>query len=141
MAGEENKSKVKSKGATKAKSEKSASNTVRKAKSTSASNSQAKSKVKANAEISPETGKRGGTKKEPTAKTASRKKPGAERKSKSTAQELTVILKRSGIGRPKDQRATLTGLGFKRLNQKIVVSDTPEVRGMIRKVAHLVEVQ
>ena len=38
------------------------------------------------------------------------------------------------------QRATLRGLGFRRLNQVVEVEDTPSVRGMIKKVPHLVVV-
>ncbi len=47
---------------------------------------------------------------------------------------------KSGINRPKDQKATLVALGFKRLNQVIEKEGTPQVMGMINKVAHLVEV-
>ncbi len=54
--------------------------------------------------------------------------------------EIRIVLKRSGIGRSKDQKATIRGLGFKRLNQTLTLKDTPEVRGMIRKISHLVEV-
>jgi large subunit ribosomal protein L30 len=53
---------------------------------------------------------------------------------------VTVTLVRSGICTPKDQKATLKGLGFRRLNQSVVREDSPAVRGMIRKVRHLVEV-
>lgn len=47
----------------------------------------------------------------------------------------------SSIGRHKDQRATLVGLGLKRLHKTVVLEDTPSIRGMIRKVAHLVKVE
>ena len=50
--------------------------------------------------------------------------------------KLTQI--KSGIGRPERQRATLRGLGLKKLNQVSTITDTPEVRGMLNKVAHLV---
>jgi len=53
---------------------------------------------------------------------------------------ITVRWKRSGIGRPEDQRKTIQGLGFKRLNQTLVLPDRPEIRGMIDRVIHLVEV-
>lgn len=53
---------------------------------------------------------------------------------------LTVTLKRSAIGRPQDQRATLKGLGIRRLNQTVVLEDTPSIRGMVKKVIHLLEV-
>ena len=48
---------------------------------------------------------------------------------------------RSPIGRPKNQRATLTGLGLDKLNRTRVLEDTPAVRGMIEKVRHLVRVE
>jgi large subunit ribosomal protein L30 len=53
---------------------------------------------------------------------------------------LRVRLVRSGICTPKDQKATLLGLGLRRLNQEVVRPDTPSIRGMIHKVRHLVEV-
>ena len=54
---------------------------------------------------------------------------------------LTVTQVRSPIGRPKDQRQTLVGLGLNKLNRTKVLEDTPAVRGMIRKVEHLVRVE
>ena len=47
----------------------------------------------------------------------------------------------SPIRRPKDQRATLVGLGLNKLNRTRVLEDTPAVRGMIRKVRHMVRVE
>ena len=47
----------------------------------------------------------------------------------------------SPIRRTKDQRATLIGLGLNKMNRSRELEDTPEVRGMIRKVHHMVEVQ
>ena len=47
----------------------------------------------------------------------------------------------SPIGKPKDQRATLIGLGLNKLNKVSVLEDTPSVRGLIRKVQHLVKVE
>lgn len=47
---------------------------------------------------------------------------------------------RSTINRPKDQKATIVALGFKKLNQVIEHDDTPQIQGMIKKVSHLVEV-
>lgn len=61
-------------------------------------------------------------------------------KKKSSTNTVTITLKRSAIGRPKDQKAALVGMGFKRLHQSVVLKDTPETRGMIRKVSHLVTV-
>ncbi len=48
---------------------------------------------------------------------------------------------RSEIGFDRRQRATLRGLGLKRLNQRVELEDTPSVRGMIDKVKHLVVVE
>ena len=47
----------------------------------------------------------------------------------------------SPIGRPKDQRATLAGLGLNKMNKTRELEDTPAVRGMINKVHHLVRVE
>ena len=46
----------------------------------------------------------------------------------------------SAIGRPRSQRATLKGLGLDRIGRRVSLVDTPAVRGMIAKVAHLVRV-
>ena len=46
----------------------------------------------------------------------------------------------SPIRRTKDQRATLIGLGLNRINRVRELEDTPSVRGMIRKVQHMVQV-
>jgi large subunit ribosomal protein L30 len=48
---------------------------------------------------------------------------------------------KSQIGYDGRQRATLRGLGLRRLNQTVEVEDTPAVRGMIKKVIHLVVVE
>ena len=55
--------------------------------------------------------------------------------------KISVTLKRSGIGRPKKQRATLQGLGLTKLQKTVVLKDTPEIRGMLSKVIHLIEVK
>ncbi len=47
----------------------------------------------------------------------------------------------SGLGRKKDQIQTLTGLGLGKLRRTRELEDTPAVRGMLRKVAHLVRVE
>ena len=57
------------------------------------------------------------------------------------ANTITVTLRRSSIGRPQDQRATLKGLGLTKLNKTVTLENTPAVRGMIKKVIHLVEVE
>jgi large subunit ribosomal protein L30 len=59
-----------------------------------------------------------------------------------TAQgQVKVRWVKSEIGYDRRQRATLRGLGLRRLNQTVVLEDTPAVRGMIRKVIHLVAVE
>ena len=55
--------------------------------------------------------------------------------------DIKVTLKRSGIGRDKYFTRGLHGLGLRRLNQTVSVPDTPEIRGMINKVSHLVSVE
>ena len=57
------------------------------------------------------------------------------------AKELKLTLKKSMIGSPKKIRATLVGLGLTRTNKTITRMDTPELRGMVAKVRHLVEVE
>ena len=47
----------------------------------------------------------------------------------------------SPIGHPKDQRATLIGMGLNKMNRTRELEDTPAVRGMIEKVHHLVSVK
>jgi large subunit ribosomal protein L30 len=53
--------------------------------------------------------------------------------------QLAITLKKSPIGRPEDQRVTVKTLGLRKLNQTVVHNDTPQIRGMINKVSHLVE--
>ncbi len=55
--------------------------------------------------------------------------------------KLKVTLVRSAIGRPQDQRQTLVGLGLKKLSKTVELEDTPSVRGMVKKVIHLVDVE
>jgi len=59
------------------------------------------------------------------------------------AKKTTVTLKQIGspIRRRADQRATLIGLGLNKMNRTRELEDTPAVRGMIAKVAHLVRVE
>ena len=54
---------------------------------------------------------------------------------------LKVTLTRSEIGSTKKIRATLVGLGLTRREKTIVRKDTPEIRGMLRKVEHLITVE
>ena len=53
---------------------------------------------------------------------------------------LTVEQTGSPIRRPREQRATLIGLGLNKIRGRSTLPDTPAVRGMIAKVAHLVRV-
>ncbi|OWK32150.1 50S ribosomal protein L30 [Sphingomonas mucosissima] len=55
----------------------------------------------------------------------------------------TIKVKQIGspIRRTKDQRATLIGLGLNKMHRVSELQDSPEIRGMIRKVQHMVEVQ
>lgn len=53
---------------------------------------------------------------------------------------ITVTQIGSPIGRPKDQGATLVGLGLNKLHRSRTLEDTPSVRGMIDKVRHLLRV-
>ncbi len=48
---------------------------------------------------------------------------------------------KSGIGYSKDQKATLVGLGLRRMHQVVELEDTPSVRGMVNKINHLVVVE
>ena len=57
-----------------------------------------------------------------------------------TAKKLKVRLVRSTIGFNKTQAKTVQGMGLRRLRHTVELPDTPETRGMIHKVRHLVEV-
>lgn len=58
------------------------------------------------------------------------------------AAKKTITVRQTGspIRRPADQRATLVGLGLNKIGRTRQLEDTPSVRGMIRKVAHMVEI-
>ena len=59
-----------------------------------------------------------------------------------TDSKATVTIRQTGspIRRKSDQRATLSGLGLNRMGRESTLEDTPSVRGMIAKVAHLTEI-
>ena len=57
------------------------------------------------------------------------------------AKMIKVTQTGSPIRRTKDQRATLVGLGLNKMNRTRELQDTPEVRGMIAKVQHMVKVE
>ena len=54
---------------------------------------------------------------------------------------LRITLRRSVIGHPKDQKDTARVLGLTRVNRTVVRPDTPAVRGMVRKLHHLLSVE
>jgi large subunit ribosomal protein L30 len=57
------------------------------------------------------------------------------------AAHLEIKQVKSEIGTPRDHRGTLRALGIKRMNHTVVHEDNPVIRGMVRKVAYLLEVR
>ncbi len=58
-----------------------------------------------------------------------------------TSKTVRVTWVRSDIGYPKDQKATIKAIGFKRLNQTLELPDSPQLRGQIFKVKHMLKVE
>ncbi len=54
---------------------------------------------------------------------------------------LKITQVKSGIDRPERQKRTIRALGIRKLNHTVVHADTPQIRGMIAKVSHLVSVE
>lgn len=54
---------------------------------------------------------------------------------------LKITKVKSVIGRPEKQRKILKGMGLTKLNKTVTLEDTPQIRGMINKVMHLVSVE
>jgi large subunit ribosomal protein L30 len=83
--------------------------------------------------------------KKPVAKKAPAKKAApkkaAPKKVAAKKKTVSVTLVKSFHGRLPTHRATVTGLGLKRINHTVVLQDTPEVRGMINKVAYLLKIE
>jgi len=81
-------------------------------------------------------------KKEAAPKAAAKKVAAKKAAPKKAAGGKTVTVEQTGspIRQPKDQRATLVGLGLRRRHHRRTLEDTPSVRGMINKVSHLVRV-
>ncbi|MHB8771914.1 MAG: 50S ribosomal protein L30 [Syntrophales bacterium] len=52
--------------------------------------------------------------------------------------KLKITQVKSYIGRPEAQRKVLRGMGLGKINRTVILNDTPEIRGMVRKVVHLV---
>lgn len=57
------------------------------------------------------------------------------------AKNLKITLVRSTIDRQASQKATVRGLGLRKLNHSVIREDTDAIRGMVRKVQHLVAVE
>lgn len=57
------------------------------------------------------------------------------------ANKLKITLVRSFIGRPEDQIVTAKTLGLRKMHSSVTHDDTPAIRGMIRKINHLVKVE
>lgn len=55
--------------------------------------------------------------------------------------KLKITLVRSVIGRPETQRKTVRALGLKKTNSFVIQEDTPQIRGAIGKVSHLLKVE
>ena len=55
--------------------------------------------------------------------------------------KLKITLVKSVISTPKDQRATVKALGLKKTNSTVEKEDNPQIRGMVRKVSHLLKVE
>ena len=58
----------------------------------------------------------------------------------SKKETIKIKLIKSGIGRMKNHKLCIKGLGFKKLNQSIVIEDSPSDRGMINKISDMLEV-
>jgi len=57
------------------------------------------------------------------------------------SKKLKITQIRSYIGRPEKQRQILRGMGLGKLNRTVVLNNTPEIRGMVKKVIHLLSVE
>lgn len=60
---------------------------------------------------------------------------------KKIAPQLKITQVRSIIRRPENQKRTMAALGLRRLHQIVIHDDTPEMRGMLNKVGHLVDIE
>ena len=58
----------------------------------------------------------------------------------SKAETITIKLVKSGIGRMKNHKLCIKGLGIKKVNQTVTVLDTPSNRGMINKISDMLEI-
>lgn len=55
--------------------------------------------------------------------------------------KIEITLKRSVIGKPETQKKTVASLGLRKVNQTVEQEDTPQIRGQVEKVSHLVTVE
>lgn len=55
--------------------------------------------------------------------------------------KLKITLIKSFIGRPEKHRRILRGMGLTRMNRTVILNDTPQIRGMVNKVCHLVKME
>ncbi len=60
---------------------------------------------------------------------------------KSDTKKIQITLVKSGIARPGKHKVVLAGLGLRKLNSTVVRPDTPQIRGMVNKVSHLIKVE
>ncbi|MGE5529620.1 MAG: 50S ribosomal protein L30 [Patescibacteria group bacterium] len=63
------------------------------------------------------------------------------KKTKAAVKQVEITWKHSAIGRAEVQKKTIAALGLHRLHQSVTHLDTPAIRGMVRKVSHLVEMK
>ena len=60
---------------------------------------------------------------------------------KADAKKLKITQVKSGIAQPGKHKVVLEGLGLKKLHKAVIRQDTPQIRGMISKVGHLLKVE
>ncbi|MCK4846631.1 MAG: 50S ribosomal protein L30 [Deltaproteobacteria bacterium] len=83
----------------------------------------------------------------PAAKTAAKPKTAAKKATtkktsgQKTSGKIKVTLTKSGIGYPQRQKDTLRGLGLRKMHSSKILNDTPAIRGMAKKVEHLVKLE
>lgn len=64
-----------------------------------------------------------------------------QKPAKQTGKQIKIRLVRSLIGYPQKQRDVIKGLGLRKIDSEVIRKDCPEIRGMVRKVFHLVKVE
>jgi len=60
---------------------------------------------------------------------------------KPDVKKIKITLVKSGIARPGKHKVVLVGLGLRKLNHSVIRLDTPQIRGMVNKVSHLLKVE